>query len=182
MTTLLTVGHGTASADELAALLTGAGVQLLIDIRRFPGSRAHPMMRREEMERWLPDAGIDYRWDVRLGGRRSLAKDQSDDTDAWWQVKAFRAYAAYTRTPDFDAALGDLLDAAGKRRTVICCSESLWWRCHRRLVSDVLELTTDLTVWHLGHNGRLSRHTVAEGARRREDGAVVWDGAMGGDG
>ncbi|HEX5511559.1 MAG TPA: DUF488 domain-containing protein [Actinomycetales bacterium] len=179
MTTLLTVGHGTASADELATLLKGAGVDLLVDIRRFPGSRTHPMMRREEMERWLPESGVGYRWDVRLGGRRSLPKGQDDDTDAWWQVKAFRAYAAYTRTPEFTAALADLLADARERRTVICCSESVWWRCHRRLIADVLELTSDLTVWHLGHNGRLSQHPVAEGARRREDGLVVWDGATG---
>jgi uncharacterized protein (DUF488 family) len=179
MTTLLTVGHGTASADELAALLKGADVELLVDIRRFPGSRAHPAMRREEMEHWLPEAGVDYRWDIRLGGRRSLSKDQDDDTDSWWQVKAFRAYAAYTRTPEFGAALGDLLGDARGRRTAICCSESLWWRCHRRLIADVLEMTADLTVLHLGHNGQLSRHPVAEGARRREDGAVVWDGVTG---
>ncbi len=176
MTTLLTVGHGTASADELAALLKGAGVELLVDIRRFPGSRAHPMMRREEMERWLPEAGVDYRWDVRLGGRRSLPKDDNADTDAWWQVKAFRAYAAYTRTPEFTAALADLLDDARERRTVICCSESLWWRCHRRLVADVVGLTTELDVEHLAHDGRLSPHPVAEGARLRNDGLVVWDG------
>jgi uncharacterized protein (DUF488 family) len=174
---LLTVGHGTADADALAGLLRGAGVELLVDVRRFPGSRNHPHVARDAMQEWLAAAGIGYRWEPGLGGRRALLK-QDDDADCWWRVKAFRAYAAYTRTPTFGAALDGLMTDVAARRTVVCCSETVWWRCHRRLISDVVTLTTGTDVVHLGHDGKLTPHPVAEGARVTGEGQVVWDAAQ----
>lgn len=168
---LLTVGHGTLAADDLAALLTGAGVDLLVDVRRFPGSRAHPHLRREALEQWLP---VEYRWEERLGGRRRVP-DGAPDADPWWRVEQFRGYAAHTRTPEFAAGLDAVLAEAARRRVAVMCSESVWWRCHRRLVADVVSLTTDVEVRHLGHDGRLAAHPVAAGARVRRDGHVVWD-------
>ena len=164
--TVLTVGHGTASQDELTALLVGADVGSIVDVRRFPGSRRHPHAAREAMEVWLPAAGVDYRWEQRLGGRRRLPR--GDDSDAWWQVEAFRAYASYTRTAEFAAAVRDLLaevDARPEGSVAVMCSESLWWRCHRRLVSDVLVLLHDVRIVHLAHDGRLSDHRPSAGAR-----------------
>ncbi|KUI29384.1 hypothetical protein AU195_13335 [Mycobacterium sp. IS-1496] len=173
--TLLTAGHGRLSGAELTDLLRGAGVQTLVDIRRFPGSRTHPDMSRDAMASWLPDAGIAYRWEERLGGRRRLAADAPRD-DPWWQVEQFAAYAAHTRTAEFDAALGEVLDESGSRTVAVMCSESVWWRCHRRLVADVAVLRFDAAVRHLMHDGRLTPHPVAAGARVRVDGYVVWDG------
>jgi uncharacterized protein (DUF488 family) len=175
VTELLTVGHGTLPADDFAALLRDAGVELLVDIRSFPGSRAHPQFKREAMEEWLPDAGIAYRWDRRLGGRRRLPKDEPV-VDTWWRVEAFAAYAAYTRTPPWREGLDALLADVGERRTAICCSEAVWWRCHRRLVADVVQLTQPVDVLDLAHDGRLTPHPVAEGGRVTADGQVVWDG------
>jgi uncharacterized protein (DUF488 family) len=172
---LLTVGHGTLPAEEFSALLRGAGVELLVDVRSFPGSRANPQFKREAMEQWVPDGGTAYRWERRLGGRRRAPKD-SPVLDTWWRVEAFRSYAAYTRTADWAAGFDALMSDVGDRRVAICCSEAVWWRCHRRLIADVVSLTQPVDVLDLAHDGRLTPHPVAEGARVGDDGRVVWDG------
>lgn len=171
---LLTAGHGRLTSDELVALFSGAAVDTVIDIRRFPGSRAHPDLSRDAMSTWLPAGGIEYRWEERLGGRRRLPPDAPRD-DPWWQVAQFAAYAAYSRTDPFGAALTEVLDLSAHQRVLVMCSESVWWRCHRRLVADVAVLGSGAAVSHLMHDGRLTPHPVAAGARRREDGKVVWD-------
>jgi uncharacterized protein (DUF488 family) len=168
---LRTFGHGTLPQDDIVALLRDAGVQQLVDVRRFPGSRRHPHVARDELERWLPEAGVAYRWEPRLGGRRRTDPAQSE-VDVWWQVEAFRAYAAYTRTDDFRTALTELLTGTGQSRTAVMCSETVWWRCHRRLISDVAVLLHGVDVQHLGHDGRLSPHRPAAGARVTADGLV----------
>nr|WP_297424464.1 DUF488 domain-containing protein [uncultured Actinotalea sp.] len=170
--TLLTFGHGTADAELIVELLRGAGVRALVDVRRFPGSRRNPHVARDELARWLPDAGVDYRWEPRLGGRRRAPGDDGDSPDTWWRVAAFRAYAAHTRTEEFRAGMADLLAQAAERRTVILCSETVWWRCHRRLVADVAALLHDADVQHLGHDGRLAPHPPAAGARVTAEGLV----------
>ncbi|WP_433391924.1 DUF488 domain-containing protein [Micromonospora sp. KLBMP9576] len=180
--TLLTVGHGAADRERLGELLTGAGVALVVDVRRFPASRTNPDVRREELARWLPAAGVDYRWEQRLGGRRHLPAGGAEP-DGWWTVAAFRAYAAYTRTADFRAALDAVLADAAVRSTAVMCSESVWWRCHRRLIADVAVLGRGAPVRHLMPDGRLAAHPPAEGARRLPDGDLVWDGrALSGEG
>jgi uncharacterized protein (DUF488 family) len=172
---LLTVGHGAADRERLGELLTGAGVALVVDVRRYPASRTNPDVRREALERWLPERGIDYRWESRLGGRRHVRAGEPEP-DTWWTVAAFRAYAAYTRTPEFGAALDDLLADAAIRTTTVMCSESVWWRCHRRLIADVAVRGRGVAVSHLMTDGRLSPHRPAEGARRLPDGHLIWDG------
>ncbi len=171
---LLTVGHGRLDASGLSALLLAADVELVVDIRRFPGSRRNPEVAREPLEASLADAGIDYRWDIRLGGRRTTPP--GPPTDPWWQVPAFRAYAAHTRTPEFQDGLVDLVASATGGHTVVMCSESVWWRCHRRIVADVVALTTDIPVRHLMHDGRRTDHPPSEGARVVGDHLLVWDG------
>lgn len=170
---LLTVGHGTLSAEELRDLLMGAAVSTVVDVRRFPGSRRHPHVAREELERWLPEIGVDYRWAPELGGRRRLDPEQRD-VDSWWKVEAFAAYAAYARTEDFKTAMQRLLDrvASESGRVAVMCSESVWWRCHRRIISDVAVLLHDVPVLHLAHSGATTSHPPAEGARVADDGLV----------
>jgi uncharacterized protein (DUF488 family) len=170
---LLTVGHGRLDEEGLGSLLVGVGVELLVDVRRFPGSRANPAVSRDALPSWLPGFGVGYRWEERLGGRRRLPA--SDDQDPWWQVDAFRAYAAHTRTSEFAAAMADLLADVAARRVAVMCSESVWWRCHRRVVADVAALAHGVEVRHLMQDGRLTEHRPADGARLRSDGLVVWD-------
>lgn len=171
---LITVGHGTAGRDELAALLAGPGVRTVVDVRRFPGSRRHPDMKREAMLDWLPAAGIEYTWSEDLGGRRSLPAGE-DPIDSWWKVRQFAAYAAHTRTEEFTAAFADLRRVAATGLTAVLCSESVWWRCHRRIIADVAVLLHDTEVEHLMPDGRLSTHLPSDGARLTAAGTVVWD-------
>jgi uncharacterized protein (DUF488 family) len=178
-TRLLTVGHGSLGQDALRDLLVGAGVQHLVDVRRFPGSRRHPHVGSDAMRGWLAEARIDYRWEERLGGRRRIDPEQAD-ADPWWQVEAFRAYAAHTRTREFSTALADVLADAREQTTAVMCSESLWWRCHRRLVSDVAVLLHDVEVLHLAHSGALSPHRPAPGARVADDGLRYDRSSVGG--
>ena len=173
---LLTVGHGTLDRHGLAGLLTGAGTDLLVDIRRFPNSRHNPDVSGDALAEWLPQAGIDHRWDERLGGRRRLTQDDDREADSWWRVEAFRAYAAHTRTPEFLAALDDLAaDVAARTTTVIMCSESVWWRCHRRLVADAAALLRGLDVADLAHTGKVTPHEPSAGVRV-VDGLLRFDG------
>ncbi len=173
---LLTVGHGTLDREELAALLTGAGVELLVDIRRFPGSRANPAAAKGAVPELTADVGIDYRWEEQLGGRRTLtAAQRRDSPDTWWRVEAFRAYSAWTRDPAFRTALERVVDDARHHRTAVMCSESVWWRCHRRIVADVVSTVHELPVGHLMHTGKITWHVPSEGLRLDEAGEPVWD-------
>jgi uncharacterized protein (DUF488 family) len=170
---LLTVGHGPDDRVRLGNRLTAAGIEQLVDVRRFPASRNNPDVAREALREWLPDRGIGYRWEERLGGRRRLPAGEPV-SDAWWTVAQFAAYAAHTRTPEFSAALSAVLDAARSTRVAVMCSESVWWRCHRRLIADVVVLGQGRPVDHLMPDGRLSPHRPAAGAVVGPDGAVRW--------
>lgn len=171
--TLLTFGHGTAGADELTDLLHGAGVRSVIDVRRFPGSRRQPHVGRDELASWLPAAGIAYRWEERLGGRRT--PDPASPHVGLRNV-AFRAYADHLGSEEFATALGEVLGEAAGRTTAVMCSESLWWRCHRRLVADAAVLVHGVDVRHLMHDGRRSEHLPTDVVRLAEDGSLVYDG------
>jgi uncharacterized protein (DUF488 family) len=144
----------------------------LVDVRRYPGSRARPHVGRDALAHWLPAEGIDYRWEERLGGRRRLIDESADP---WWQVAAFRAYAHHMRSAEFLAAMNELLSHVASATTVVMCSESLWWRCHRRLIADFATLACGTQVRHLNHEGRLTDHPVAAGARLSSDGLLFYD-------
>jgi uncharacterized protein (DUF488 family) len=169
---LLTVGHGTTTQAEFTGLLRAAGVARLVDVRRYPASRAHPHVSREALARWLPAVGIYYRWEERLGGRRRLP---AESPDRWWRAEAFRAYAHHMRSPEFLDAADDLLADVGATSTAVMCSESLWWRCHRRLIADFMTLARATPVCHLNHDGRLTVHPVAAGARQSPEGVLIYD-------
>lgn len=171
--TAFSVGHGTASKDELLARLSLGGVRRLVDIRTAPGSRRHPHLGRDELADWLPAAGVRYRWEPRLGGFRRPAPDSPD---TFWQNASFRGYAGHLRTTDARAALEELLADVRCAPTAFLCSETVWWRCHRRLVSDALVLLHEVAVEHL-MPGRRSPHRPTDGARRDSD-VLVYDGAQ----
>lgn len=169
---LLTVGHGTATAEELAGLLQGAGVEVVVDVRSAPGSRRFPQVRRAELEVWLPAAGIRYRWEPGLGGFRRLA---AASANVALRHPSFRAYADYMATECFRQALLRVLGEASRQVTAVMCAETLWWRCHRRLIADAATVIFGADVRHLGHDGRLSAHRLTEGVRRDESGGLVYD-------
>jgi uncharacterized protein (DUF488 family) len=153
---LLTVGHSTHRLEELVALLRGAGVEAVADVRRYPGSRRHPWLARESLARELPDAALAYVHFEALGGRRPVAPGSSN---GGWENRAFQGYADHMATAEFVSALGDLRALAADRRTAVMCAEAPWWRCHRRLLADALVVRGE-HVRHLGPDGRLTDHEL----------------------
>lgn len=174
---IFTFGHGTADEVELAALIRGAGVKAVVDVRSVPKSRAHPHVWAERMALWVPDlAGATYEWRRELGGFR---KSQPDSPNVALRHPAFRGYADYMQTGAFGDALDGLLQAAAERPTAIMCSETLWWRCHRRLIADALVLLHGEEVLHLMHSGAPQLHRSTPGARVLPNGTLQYDGTEG---
>ena len=171
MAQVFTIGHGTRSIEEFIAILQAGAIDVLIDVRRFPGSRRHPHFAREALEGSLPASGIHYEWwgEV-LGGRR---KPSPGSPNIAWRVDGFRAYADHMATAEFRSALGRLEARATTEKQAVMCAETLWWRCHRRLIADAL-VAHGLEVTHLGM-GRDEIHRLHENARISEQGIVVYD-------
>ncbi len=157
---LFTAGHGTVEAGTFAAWLGNAGVQRVVDVRRFPGSRRWPWFNASEMARWLPESGIAYVPAPALGGRRT---PRADSANVALREPGFRAYADYMATVEFRAALASLLSTL-ETPTAIVCSETLWWRCHRRLIADAVLLLHGVDVVHLVA-GKPQPHRPTEGVR-----------------
>lgn len=130
-----TIGHSTRSADDFVAALAAHGIELVADVRRFPGSRRHPQFGGEALAATLAGHGIDYLWLSRLGGRR---RGEPSAEHLGWRNASFRSYAAFTWSEEFAEGLTELLTIAAATRTAMMCSEMLWWRCHRGLIADVL--------------------------------------------
>jgi len=143
--TIWTIGHSTRSAEDFAGVLSAYKIELLADVRRFPGSRRLPQFESSVLSAFLASRGIDYTWLASLGGRRRPAAD-SENTG--WRHPAFRAYADHIMTEEFAEGLFELTMLASGLRTAIMCAEVLWWRCHRRIISDVLT-SLDWTVVHI---------------------------------
>jgi uncharacterized protein (DUF488 family) len=141
-------------------------------VRSFPSSKRWPQFNQAELSASLECANIEYRWIKRLGGRRSSKRVDSLHTA--WQLPAFRSYADYTESADFEDGLRELIEAATASRTAYMCSEGLWWRCHRRIISDNL-VVRDWTVEHIMPTGKLSAHVIAAFARVA-DGRIIYDG------
>jgi uncharacterized protein (DUF488 family) len=133
-----TIGHGTRSTEELAALLHDAGVETLIDVRRYPVGKRQPHLSREALATSLPTLGIGYEWwGEALGGRRATTPGAEQRTG--WHNTAFAAYAEYMQTSAFRNALGELEERVRRgERLAVMCAETVWWRCHRRLIADAL--------------------------------------------
>lgn len=168
---LHTVGHGTLPAPTFTSLVLDAGVVEVLDIRSYPGSRHNPQYDREAMARWLPEAGLDYGWLRDLGGRR---RPRSGSRHTALRNDSFRAYADYMETDAFTDAVDRLVTEHDLDRAAVMCSESVWWRCHRRLLADHLVLVRGVDVVHLMHDGRTPTHVPTPGARREDD-HVVYD-------
>jgi len=153
---LYTIGHSTHPLDDFVGLLRRHDVARIVDVRIAPGSRRHPHFARDALAHTLPAAGIDYVHAQGLGGRR---RPLPGSQNTGWRNNAFRGYADYMGTGEFQAALGELERLAGERRTAVMCAEALWWRCHRRLISDAL-VARGRQVTHIGSDGALAAHVM----------------------
>jgi uncharacterized protein (DUF488 family) len=147
-------------------------IAVVADVRSFPSSKRWPQFNQAELSAALERANIEYRWIKQLGGRRSSKRTDSPHTA--WQLPAFRSYADYTESDDFEDGMRELTQAATASRTAYMCSEGLWWRCHRRIISDNLVIRS-WTVEHIMPTGKLSPHVLAPFARVA-DGRIIYDG------
>jgi uncharacterized protein (DUF488 family) len=161
MAPVLTIGHSTRPIGELLALLAENHVEVLMDVRRFPGSRRHPQFSRDALAASLAAAGIEYVHEPRLGGRRQARPDSPHTA---WRVEAFRGYADHMETAEFAAALDGLIALSRTRTVAILCAEAVPWRCHRRLIADALE-ARGIEVCHILGPGRTDRHELDPNAR-----------------
>ena len=156
-----TVGHGTLAEDELLGVLRAGGVAAVVDVRRFPGSRRSPHFGREAMAGWLPAAGVAYSWAPELGGRR---RPRPGSPHVALANASFRAYADHMGTAEFADAL-DHLVALPPAPVAVLCAETLWWRCHRRLLADALVLLRGVPVAHLRPGAKPTPHVPTAGVR-----------------
>src|ERR1051325_10820935 len=159
--TVWTIGHSTRSLEELLALLHSFDIQLVVDIRSYPGSRRYPHFNKESLEISLPKNNIQYIYLKELGGRR---KADPNSVNTGWRHEAFRGYADYMQTNDFKKGIDELQQLANHQRTAYMCSEAVWWRCHRSLVSDYLK-SIGWTVMHIMDKGKAEEHPYTSPAR-----------------
>jgi uncharacterized protein (DUF488 family) len=167
---ILTVGHSTHPIERFIALLRGAGVEVIADVRRYPGSRRNPQFGAAALELSLDDADIAlHAFGEELGGRRRSPEGRDEGRNAAWRSGSFRAYADHMASAEFGAGIARLESLAGERLTAVMCAEADWRRCHRQLIADAL-VARGWRPLHLLADGRrerhrLSPHAVVEGGR-----------------
>lgn len=172
---IYTVGHSTRPIEDLLALLTGARVELLVDVRTVPGSRRNPQFGRDALAASLSTRGIEYRHEPALGGFRKPARDSPN---SGWENEAFRGYADYMATASFAHALEELQELARRRTTAMMCAEAQWWRCHRRLIADALTVR-GWRVLHLGLRAEPVEHELTPFAVVGPDGSLTYPPVQG---
>lgn len=161
---IYTVGHSTRSEDDFVELLASFQVEMVVDVRRFPGSRKYPHFNRENLEKLLPENGIQYIHLEELGGRRKTTEASKNTT---WRHPAFRGYADYMETEDFEKGVQKLQQIATTQRTVFMCSEAVWWSCHRSMVSDYLK-AHGWEVRHIMAANKANEHPYTQPARIKD--------------
>jgi uncharacterized protein (DUF488 family) len=159
--TVWTLGHSTRETDEFLELLAAHRIELIADVRRFPASRRLPQFTRAALDATLASRGIAYEWFQALGGRR---RPDPHSLNNGWRQAGFRGYADHVATEAFANGLFELLMLANGFRTAIMCAEVLWWRCHRRLIADVLT-SLGVAVVHLRDLGPPEVHRLMAPAR-----------------
>lgn len=150
--TIWTIGHSTHTLKEFVDMLHSFNIEILVDIRSYPGSRKFPHFNKESLEISIPENGIEYVHLKKLGGRRKV---NPDSKNTLWRNEAFQGYADYMETESFKEGMEELVAIATKQRTCYMCSEAVWWRCHRSMVSDYLKMKG----WEVLHIMQLNKAT-----------------------
>jgi uncharacterized protein (DUF488 family) len=163
--TIYTIGHGARDIDSFLELLKGAGVRRLVDVRTAPGSRKHPQFGRDALAESLGGRDIGYVWRREMGGWR---KARPDSRHTAIRSPGFRGYADHMETVEFGEARRWLIETSAEVPTAVMCAESLWWRCHRRMLADGL-LAAGCRVLHIMDGGRLEEHRLHPAARLEGD-------------
>ncbi|MEO6901788.1 MAG: DUF488 domain-containing protein [Bacteroidia bacterium] len=159
--TIWTIGHSTRSLTEFVEMLNSFQIEIVVDIRSFPGSRKYPHFNKEALAISLPEAGLQYIHLKNLGGRR---KTNPDSKNTVWRHPAFRAYADFMETETFQEGMKELEEIGSSKRTSYMCSEAVWWRCHRSMVSDYLK-AKGWIVMHIMGVDKAQEHPYTQPAK-----------------
>jgi uncharacterized protein (DUF488 family) len=159
-----TIGHATRPIGEFVALLQEASVTHLADVRTVPRSRTNPQYNREILLQSMQAHAIGYEHIVALGGLRGRKRDVPATINAFWQNESFHNYADYAMSEGFRAGLAHLRELGGRERCAIMCAETVWWRCHRRIITDYL-IASGETVCHIMGPGKIEQATITTAAR-----------------
>jgi uncharacterized protein (DUF488 family) len=173
MSTYFTIGHSTRPIAEFIKLLQEANVQLVADVRAIPRSRTNPQYNRERLPVTLAKFEIRYRHLGALGGLRRKARGIAPQTNGFWRHDSFHNFADYAMSSGFRAGLAELRDLGSTRRCAIMCAETLWWRCHRRIIADYLIAAGEM-VFHILGPGHIERATLTPAARLLPDRTLVF--------
>lgn len=172
---LYTIGHSTRSLDEFIALLREHGVTGLVDVRSIPRSGRYPHFNGDALASALQAANIVYRHMPGLGGRRGRTKG-APSRNTFWREEGFRNFADYAESPAFATTLAELRALAREQPVAIMCAEAVWWRCHRRIISDYLVADSE-AVRHIMGPGKSEVATLTPEARRMPNGALRYAAA-----
>lgn len=159
--TIYTIGHSTHSLDEFYTMLHSFGIKTLVDVRSFPGSRKFPQFNKENLKISSKENEIEYIHLLDLGGRRKVKKDSKNTR---WNNDSFKGYADYMETKEFGNAIMKLEQIANEKNTAYMCSEAVWWRCHRSMISDCLKVK-GWTVLHIMGKEKVQEHPYTQPAR-----------------
>ncbi|MDA5195117.1 DUF488 domain-containing protein [Govanella unica] len=168
-----TIGHSNRSIEEFLDMLRDAQVNLLVDVRSFPKSRSNPVFNGDRLPMDLAKIQIAYRHCPALGGRRPKQSGVDEHLNALWRVQSFHNYADYALGDGFSAAIDEIVHLGNERRLAVMCAEAVWWRCHRRIITDYL-LLNGHSVDHLMGLGRTEHAKPTPGAQRTELGKVIY--------
>jgi uncharacterized protein (DUF488 family) len=168
-----TIGHATRPIGGFIELLNEVEVQLEVDVRTAPRSRTNPQFNREVLAASLATFAIEYRHIAELGGLRPRQKQIPSSTNAFWQNQSFHNYADYAMVREFQLGLDELRELGHAKRCAIMCAETLWWRCHRRIISDYL-LAAGETVFHILGPGHVEEAHVTPAAKRGPEGVLIY--------
>ncbi|MDN6527832.1 MAG: DUF488 domain-containing protein [Brevibacterium sp.] len=173
----LTIGHSNHSLEEFTDLLVENAAEVVVDVRKLPGSNKNPQFNADTLVDELAESGIELRRLEGLTGRRPVNHEIDFEVNGWWKNRSFHNYADHALTEEFRTDFDTLLTWGAKSRCVLMCSEAVWWRCHRRIIADTL-LAHDFPVTHIMGKNQVSAAELSAGAVVDSDRSVTYPAAV----
>lgn len=168
-----TIGHSTRTLTEFVEMLQNSGVQRIVDVRSVPRSRTNPQYNHDVLPQALVDFQIGYEHIAALGGLRGSKRDVPKDVNAFWQNQSFHNYADYAMSESFRNGLSTLRELGHRTTCAIMCAEAVWWRCHRRIITDYL-ITAGETVFHILGRNRIDSAYLTDAAKLGVNGILTY--------